>query len=122
MGCISVSQVSVEINDGAATTVVADSGNCNYLIPEGESQTIFMVKVQPEDKVVFSAIVDQNWSISEDPTNVSPQTFANDPQSYFVKLRQDDVTDLTNYDARLKASKVFTIDVSEYLPIALQLG
>ena len=62
----------VDINDGADTTALAYSGNCNYLIPEGESQTIFMVKVQPTDKVVLSAIVDQNWFVSEDPTNVSP--------------------------------------------------
>ena len=72
MGCTSISLVYVDINDGADSIALAYDGYCNYLIPEGASQTIFMVKVKPTDKVDLSAIVDQDWSESEDPTNVSP--------------------------------------------------
>ena len=64
-GCVSVEEVSYHLN-GVKELIDSTDSYCNHLVPDGEEQTIFNLKVLPTDEVVLNAVVDQDWCESVD--------------------------------------------------------
>ena len=120
-GCVSIEEVSYHLN-GVKELIDSTDSYCNHLVPDGEEQTIFNLKVLPTDEVVLNAVVDQDWCESVDSSSVGPVGFADDPQTHFVRLRMDNVYDVENKGKFIKADRVLRFDVTEFLPLAHEYG
>jgi len=72
-----VNEVSYIVN--GETNILSTDGFCNHLVPEGEVQSEFIIKVNPEDDVQLVATVDEDIGFSEEADNISPAEFINDP-------------------------------------------
>ena len=116
-----MTEVSYQIND-TATTVLTTTGYCKYLVPEDKVQSTFTVKVTQYDKLKLFAIVDQEWGTSNTTTNVGPIWAVDQPQTHFVRMRQNDTYSISHEGNTITAAKKLEYDVSEYLPIAFRLG
>ena len=78
-GCIDIAQVYWTQNGTTIEYLPGGTGEeyaalyCNYMVPEDEQQTLFTVEAEPHDVFNIYAIVDQEWSTSENADSVAPQ-------------------------------------------------
>lgn len=117
-GCVDIFEVSY-LKDGVKETLDSTDTYCNYLIPEGEVQTIFTLQVLPTETVVLNAIVDQEWCESEDADNVAPVDAVDDPRTHFVQIRVSALYEVEHEGKFINSKRMLEKDVTEFLSIAL---
>ena len=59
-----------------------------------------------QDKVVLSAVVDQDFALSKEPSKVDPPEFANNPQLHLTRLRTKDSYEVKSGKRVLKGGRV----------------